>query len=153
MAVKVDGIVYGKGYISNTPTATERATRGLFVAGLVGLLVFFLFINRSWIVKLLSGRKKGIDSLESSFGEAIYKPDDEETVETEEQESKVHTAAEYEEKEAEVEHLKQQISQERVKHQLERIRKDEYIKQLEKRIESKEVLEQAARDASLSYSS
>ena len=167
LAVKVDGKVYGQGYISITPTPTQSVFRVFVVVGLLALLGVGLFTKRNWLLKLrawllellawllklFSGRKKGIEALESSFGEAIYKRDDDATVKSDEPDATVHTTEEYKEREDEIESLKYQIKQERVQRQLERMRKDEYIKQLEKRIESKEALEEAAREANISYSS
>ena len=102
---------------------------------------------------MISGRRKDIEALQSSFGEAIFKTNDTETVQTtDETEVETRNQQEYEDKEAEVDVLKQQISQERVQSQLERMRKDEYIKQLEKRIGSKEIIEEAFLEASTSYS-
>lgn len=153
LAVKVDGHVYGQGYVSITSTAEQKVARFFLVLGVLALLGFWLYLRRAWLIKLISGRKQGIEALETSFGQTLCKPDDEETVNSDQPEAAARTEAEYHEKEIEVESLKHQISQQKVLHQLERLRKDEYIKQLEKRIESKEVLEEAAKEASLIYSS
>lgn len=167
MAVKVDGKVYGQGYLSSTPSATQNVLIVFVVVGVLALLGAGLYMKRDWLLKLrswltqqlawlirvLSGRKKGIEALESSYGEAIYKREDDATVKSEEPEATVHMPEDYKEKEDEIETLRYQIEQERVQHQLERMRQDEYIKQLEKRIESEEALKEAAREANLSHSS
>ena len=131
----------------------EGAEVGLCVVALLG---FVVYQKRSWFAKLFSRRKASIAALETSFGEAFCKHDEQEdeTVKDDEStEARARVAEAYQEKDLEIESLKQQISQERVQHDLERMRREEYITQLEKRIGSKEVLEEAADEANLTYSS
>ena len=157
LAVQFNGHVYGQGYISNSPTATQRGTRVFIVLSIFALVGFIVYQKRSWFAKLLSRRKASIAALETSFGEAFCKPDENDDQETfkddEPTEARARANEEYQETDLEIESLKQQISQERVRHELERMRREEYIAQLEKRIGSKETLEEAANEANLTYSS
>lgn len=111
----------------------------LGVIALIGLLVY---LKRAWLQKLLSTRRRGIDSLKSSFGEAIFKHTDEGIVRSdEEDEPKVRTDA-YEGLGGapgnEVARLTRLLQEERTRRELECGRKDEYIKQLEDKLQSKE---------------
>ena len=157
LAIKVDGVVYGEGYMSVTPTAPQKFAMVVALVGLLGGICIGLYLSRSWLRKVFSGRRKAMDYLESSFGGAIIKDSDDRTIHSENS-SNPGSTTRYteedltEEAQNEVDRLKQHIAQERVRHELERMRKDEYIKALEKRIESKKVLEEAAEEANRTYS-
>ena len=147
LAVKVDGKVYGEGYISVTATASQKMTRILGAFGVIAIVGLVIYWKREWLRKFLSGRSKGMESLETSFGEAMCKPSDDSTAGCSE-----HVCAPVvNEHQEEMDRLTAQLTQERVRHELECIRKDEYIKQLEKRIPSEEDVKEAKEEASQCY--
>ena len=128
LAVKVNGKIYGEGYISNTATASQKVARIIGVFGFLAIFGICLYWKRKWLHKWLSGRSKGMESLETNFGEAMCKPSDDHTVSSDE----AGNDPPVDEHKEEVDRLTLELSSERVRNELECLRKDEYIKQLEK---------------------